>query len=164
MVLHIFWRTKTKVALVAVVAPVRTDEKYVMQKRLYKVFSPRPVNGFAAAVRATCGISSFVYELHAAPFQADVRLSHRRREEGWGSTKRRSTLSGNLNPTRKKRFIPIGRTYRSLDRSQCQPPNAATLNQYWTYLRHQVLRLYPLFQKILRECAEWNSTPSRSLL
>src|SRR3981189_3109066 len=135
-----------------------------MQKRLYKVLSPRPVNGFAAAVRATCGISSFVYELHAAPFQADVRLSHRRREEGWGSTKRRSTLSGSLNPTRKKQFISIGRTYRSLDRSQCQPPNAANLNQYRAYLRHPVIRPYPLFQKNLAEVCKMGQHPLQKSL
>jgi hypothetical protein len=88
-------------ALVTVVAPVGTDEKYVMEKGLHKVFSPRSVNGVAAAVRAMCGMSSFEYELHVAPFQADVRLSHRRREGTGGSTKRRLTLSWKHNPTRK---------------------------------------------------------------
>ena len=95
--------------LVTIVAPVRTHEKCVVEKRLHKALSPRPVNRCAATVWAMYGMSSFEYNLHDAPFQAELRSVHRCCEGGWGSTKRRSTLCGNLNPTHKTCPFSIAR-------------------------------------------------------
>ena len=65
-------------ALVTFVATIRTDEQSVVEKGLHKVFSPRPVNGFAATVRAMSGTSSFEYEFHVAPFKAELLRFYRR--------------------------------------------------------------------------------------
>lgn len=99
-------------SLVAFVTAIGTDEQSVMKDRLHQAFSPRPVDGPAAALGAVYVMSSIEYELHKAPFQAEQRyLTAVIR--GWGSTKRRSTLGGNLNPTRKTLFISIGRPLAS---------------------------------------------------
>jgi hypothetical protein len=96
------------VALETFVAPIRTDEKSIVEKGLHEVFSPRSVNRCAAAVWAMCGMSSFEYELHDAPFRAELPSVNHRCERGWGSTKWRSTLCGNLHRTRQTRPISIG--------------------------------------------------------
>jgi hypothetical protein len=57
--------------LVTFIAAIRTDEQRVMQKRLYEVFSTRPVKCCTAAVRAVSSLSSIEYEFHDAPFQAE---------------------------------------------------------------------------------------------
>ena len=49
-----------------------------MEKGLHKVFSPGPVNGFAATVRAMSGTTSFEYEFHVAPFKAELLRLYRR--------------------------------------------------------------------------------------
>lgn len=106
--LDVLCRTKTKMALETLVAPVRTDAECVMEKGLYKIFSPRPVNRWAATVRATFGMSSLENELHNAPFRAELRSLNHRCERGWGSNRRRSTLCGDLHRTRQTRPISIG--------------------------------------------------------
>ena len=75
--------------LVTFVTPIGTNAQSVVEKGFYKVLSPRPVNRDAATVWAMSGMSSFEYELHDAPFQAELRFGHRRCEGGWGSNGRR---------------------------------------------------------------------------
>ena len=78
--MDMFCRTKSKVALVAFVASVGTDEQGMMEKGLNQPFSPRPVNRFAVTLRAASGMSSIEYEFHGAPFQAERHSLHRRSE------------------------------------------------------------------------------------
>jgi len=72
-VFRIIQLAKPIMPFVAFVASVRADEQRVVQKRLYKVFSSRPVKCGAAAIRAPSGFSSIEYEFHFAPFQAEQR-------------------------------------------------------------------------------------------
>jgi hypothetical protein len=72
---HILCRTKAQVPFVAFVTAVGTDEQCVMEDGLHQAFSPRPVNGPAAAFRAVSGMSSIEYELHNAPFQPEQSYS-----------------------------------------------------------------------------------------
>jgi hypothetical protein len=42
--MHTLGRAKTKVALETLVAPVRADEKHIVENRLHQAFSPGTVN------------------------------------------------------------------------------------------------------------------------
>ena len=78
--MYILGQTKTKVPLVTFVAAVRANQQYMIEKGLHQPFSPRPMERRTATVWATQGMRSIEYELHKAPFQAQQRSGHRRRE------------------------------------------------------------------------------------
>jgi len=96
-----------------------------VEKRLHKVLSPRAMNGCAATTWAMSPVITFDNEPHDAPFQADMRSTHRSCGRSWRSDKLRSTPIGSLNPTRQTwrnsigAFLPTGMGYAGIAYGPC---------------------------------------------